>query len=95
MSDVLPKKLPGVVCAQLVRCGKKGCRCQRGDLHGPYYYRFWWESGRLRKEYIQRSRVQLIRECCDRRRTEQREARDSRQNARELSELLRQIERSI
>jgi len=21
------------------RCGRPGCRCQRGELHGPYWYR--------------------------------------------------------
>jgi DnaJ domain len=32
-----------------IRCGKKTCRtCP----HGPYWYRFWKERGRLRCEYV-------------------------------------------
>gem|GEM_PF-5077998 len=35
-----------------VRCGKKGCRCREGMLHGPYTYKYWREDGRLRKAYV-------------------------------------------
>ena len=32
-----------------VRCGKDGCtRCP----HGPYWYAYWREDGRLRSRYI-------------------------------------------
>jgi hypothetical protein len=32
-----------------VRCGKEGCsRCP----HGPYWYAYWREDGRLRSRYI-------------------------------------------
>jgi hypothetical protein len=32
-----------------VRCGKEGCtRCP----HGPYWYAYWREKGRLRSRYI-------------------------------------------
>jgi hypothetical protein len=30
--------LQGSVVSQRRRCGKEGCRCARGDLHGPYVY---------------------------------------------------------
>jgi hypothetical protein len=34
-----------------VRCGKQGCtRCP----HGPYWYAYWREDGRLRSRYIGR-----------------------------------------
>jgi hypothetical protein len=34
---------------QTVRCGKRGCtRCP----HGPYWYAYWREEGRLRSRYI-------------------------------------------
>lgn len=36
---------------QNVRCGKRGCtRCP----HGPYWYAYWREDGRLRSRYIGR-----------------------------------------
>lgn len=42
----------GAVCMQWTKCGKAGCRCARGELHGPYAYVFWRENGRLRKTYV-------------------------------------------
>ena len=34
---------------QAVRCGKPGCtRCP----HGPYWYAYWREGGRLRTRYV-------------------------------------------
>src|SRR5438067_4165830 len=30
--------LQGSVLSQGRRCGKEGCRCARGELHGPYVY---------------------------------------------------------
>ena len=39
------------------RCGNPSCRCARGQLHGPYWYRRWREVGRQRKQYVPRDRV--------------------------------------
>lgn len=37
---------------QDVKCGKRGCtRCP----HGPYWYAYWREEGRLRSRYIGRN----------------------------------------
>jgi hypothetical protein len=30
--------LPGTLVERHRRCGKGGCRCARGELHGPYAY---------------------------------------------------------
>jgi hypothetical protein len=37
-----------------VRCGKLLCKCAgaNGKLHGPYWYMYWREKGRLRSRYI-------------------------------------------
>lgn len=36
---------------QSVKCGKRGCtRCP----HGPYWYAYWREEGRLRSRYVGR-----------------------------------------
>ncbi|MET0624897.1 MAG: DUF6788 family protein [Pyrinomonadaceae bacterium] len=35
-----------------VRCGKKNCRCVEGELHGPYWYAYWTESGKSKSQYI-------------------------------------------
>src|SRR3954452_8870646 len=65
-TKTLPKvdPLPGVVCPQFVRCGTPGCKCATGDLHGPYWYRFWREGGRLRKAYIRLVHVEEVRAAC-------------------------------
>lgn len=38
------------------RCGKKACKCAGANLgssgHGPYWYSYWKESGKLRTQYI-------------------------------------------
>lgn len=53
----------------MVRCGKPNCKCARGELHGPYFYRFMRDKyGRLRKQYVRRSEVEAWRELCERRR---------------------------
>jgi hypothetical protein len=34
---------------EMVRCGKQGCaRCP----HGPYWYAYWREGGKMRSRYI-------------------------------------------
>lgn len=56
--------MPGAVCAQMVRCGKPSCKCARGELHGPYFYRFVWEGGKQRKRYVRKEELQQIRAAC-------------------------------
>jgi hypothetical protein len=46
-----PRKARGKVTyrQEQVRCGRKNCaRCP----HGPYWYAYWREGGRLRSRYI-------------------------------------------
>ena len=44
----------GVRCYRLekIKCGKKNCRCTRGELHGPYWYAYYRKNGRMRCEYV-------------------------------------------
>jgi hypothetical protein len=53
--------LAGSLVKQYVVCGKPGCRCQRGQKHGPLYYLYWKEQGRSRSLYVPRARVAEIR----------------------------------
>ena len=64
-AKALPKMLPGAVCPQYVRCGKDRCKCEAGELHGPYYYRFWREDGRLRKAYVRPADLPAVSVACD------------------------------
>ena len=67
--------LDGALCAQYKRCGKPTCRCARGDLHGPYFYRFRWRAGRAVKSYVPLSQVEAVRSACVRYRAERAEVR--------------------
>jgi hypothetical protein len=51
----------GSLVQQYVVCGKPGCRCQRGQKHGPLYYLYWKEQGRSRSLYVPRERVAELR----------------------------------
>ncbi|MHA1269807.1 MAG: DUF6788 family protein [Candidatus Helarchaeota archaeon] len=43
----------GIIIYEYVKCGKKNCKCySEGPSHGPYYYRYYWIHGKLKKEYI-------------------------------------------
>ena len=75
-AKALPKDGVGSVTAQYVRCGTPGCRCESGTLHGPYFYLFWREGGRLRKRYLRPDEVDAVRAACDERR-----GRDARRRA--------------
>lgn len=37
-----------------VRCGKAGCKCagENGELHGPYWYAYWRDDGKLKSRYV-------------------------------------------
>lgn len=51
-----PKPLRGSVCAQFRTVGERE--------YGPYWFRFWREDGRLRKEYVKKSELDQIIEAC-------------------------------
>ena len=91
-AKTLPKTLSGVVCAQRVRCGRRQCRCARGQLHGPYHYRFWRQGGRLRKEYVRPDDLERVRAACDARRREWGAIRAAWGQWRQLNALLREVE---
>jgi len=91
-AKTLPKTLPGAVCVQWVRCGKPNCRCARGELHGPYYYRFWRENGKLHKMYVKREDLAEVQEACEARRRERRELRAAMQEFQDLLSTIRRIE---
>lgn len=35
-----------------VKCGKKKCKCNKGHLHGPYWYAYHWNGKKLTSTYI-------------------------------------------
>lgn len=39
-----------------VRCGKPTCKCmgKNAQLHGPYWYAYWRENGKLKSRYVRK-----------------------------------------
>jgi hypothetical protein len=90
--NLLPKTSPGAVCAQMVRCGKKNCKCARGELHGPYYYHFERVDGVLVKRYVKAKDVAAIRAACEaRQRQDKRQRVMLKMNFRALAEAVEQL----
>ena len=55
----------GYLIPQYVRCGKPGCRCRKGRMHGPYWYlrsrRFQGGVWTQRKRYVPSHMVPALR----------------------------------
>jgi hypothetical protein len=46
------RTLRGVLLHEGRRCSSEGCRCRRGELHGPYTYLAVYTGGRSRTLYV-------------------------------------------
>ena len=46
------RTLRGVLLSEGRRCSSGGCRCRRGELHGPYSYLAIYADGRSRTVYV-------------------------------------------
>src|SRR3954469_9158756 len=46
------RRLPGSLVRRARRCSSSGCRCRRGELHGPYLYVALYLGGRNRTLYV-------------------------------------------
>jgi hypothetical protein len=46
------RTLRGVLLCEGRRCSSEGCRCRRGELHGPYTYLAVYAGGRSRTVYV-------------------------------------------
>ena len=44
------------------RCSSGGCRCRRGELHGPYLYLALYADGRSRKLYVPAASEAIVAE---------------------------------
>lgn len=52
----------GILILKNVRCGKKGCRCERGELHGPYVYLQYYADKRKVQKYVPRKEAPKVAE---------------------------------
>lgn len=53
--------LSGSLVTQRRRCGKEKCRCQQGELHGPYHYLSAPTRGAARLRYVPRDLIEAVR----------------------------------
>jgi hypothetical protein len=53
--------LAGALTEQPRRCGRPGCRCERGAPHGPYAYFTPRPAGRGRARYVPKSLAGVVR----------------------------------
>jgi hypothetical protein len=93
----LPKiqLLPGAVCVQWKRCGKANCKCAKGELHGGYYYHFFYVRGKLHKKYVKKADVMQTKAACLAYRTNRQEMRqlikESLNDWRSLKQMLKEV----
>ena len=85
--------IAGVVCEQWVRCGKPNCHCRSGRKHGPYFYRFWRQDGKLKKEYIRRAEVDRVRAECQARQGSRRTLNEAWEQWRQLLDSIKEVEK--
>ena len=52
--EIVEAKTVGLTSYYLIgtTCGKKGCKCSRGELHGPYWYSYRQENGKAGYKYV-------------------------------------------
>ena len=93
---LLPKIEPtsGSLQQEWKACGKPSCRCARGDLHGPYFYRRWREGGRQRRQYVRPADLERVRVGIDAWRRLHPPAHALRQELADLRRLLRQFDQA-
>jgi len=57
------RTLRGVVLHEGRRCSSEGCRCRRGELHGPYTYLAVYAAGRSRTIYVPAAVAEVVEAC--------------------------------
>jgi hypothetical protein len=53
--------LEGSLVSQMRRCGKEGCRCAQGELHGPYVYLSISRGAIRRLLYVPAELAEIVR----------------------------------
>ena len=54
--------LRGVLLSEGRRCSSAGCRCRRGELHGPYTYLATYSDRRSRTIYVPAATAAVVEE---------------------------------
>lgn len=54
--------IQGSLLERYLPCGKEGCKCEKGEKHGPFYYFTYFESGKHKIIYIPKDKVDKVKE---------------------------------
>jgi hypothetical protein len=54
------KELRGSIVKEMIKCGKRGCKCQTGVLHGPYAYLHFYSAGKVKRKYLSKALGELM-----------------------------------
>jgi hypothetical protein len=57
--------LQGSLVVLYRKCGRRGCRCGRGEKHGPAYYLSYKEEGVTQMIYIRASRLEEVKKAME------------------------------
>ena len=49
------KMLKGSVVKKYKACGKEGCKCTKGELHGPFYYLTYKKEGKTKMIFLRQN----------------------------------------
>ncbi|MEN3332044.1 MAG: hypothetical protein V7641_1409 [Blastocatellia bacterium] len=90
---MLPKNT--AICQQFRKCGKAGCKCNVGALHGPYFFHFYREDGKLKKSYIRKADAAELWESYSRWRLVQKQRAADRREFTELCREMRRLDRLL
>jgi hypothetical protein len=90
---MLPKKT--AICQQFRKCGKAHCKCNAGQLHGPYFYYFYRVNGKLKKSYIRKADADELWESYSYWRELQKKRRADRKEFTEAYRELRRVDRLL
>ena len=55
-------QMPLWLSIRYTKCGKKGCKCMKGEMHGPFSYVSFKEGEKLHYRYISGKRLRKIRQ---------------------------------
>ncbi len=80
----------GGIYVQSRKCGKKTCKCVRGEKHRGYFF-FTRRNGKLTKTYIRKSKLSEFSCLVDLATEERREHRRTTKNDLDLLKQLRQV----
>ena len=77
-------QMEGSLIKRFTRCGRPGCRCMKGQPHGPFWYLSRRIEGKTRYTYIPKDKAKEVKTLIDR----SIEIRKARARIRELTERL-------